>query len=407
VAAVADLARFSANLYRERLRMAGQGYVGRDPMALLHLAPGRRDPRPVYARMRAQGPMVRTPMGNWASTSHAVCHAVLRDRRFGVREVGDTRPAELSLLDLDPPDHTRLRRLVQPAFGPRRVAAYDERVRAVVDRLIDRVPRGEPFDLARALAMPLPIAVISDLMGVPDADADRFARIGRVVASALDGVRSPAHAVRLARANQELERLFEELFALRRHDSGDDLVSLLVTQDDVRPDELVPLCVLLLVAGFETTVHGVGSAVDLLLDHPDSWSALRDDAAALAGPVVEEMLRYAPPVHRTLRVAHEPVEVGGVDVRRGQWVVTLIGAANRDPEAYADPDVFDIFREGPEHLAFSGGSHYCVGAPLARLELRAVVQALAERLPGLRRAGRTRYRRGTTIRGPERLPVRA
>lgn len=406
MAGAADAITFGYRLYRERLRLASLGYVHRDPVARLGLAPGRRDPYPIYAELRAGGPMRLTPVGNWATTSHAVCHAVLRDRRFGVQVPGaPADPHDLSMLDRDPPDHTRLRRLAQPAFSPKRMAAYAPRIEATLGRLLDGA--GERFDVVPALAQPLPIAVITDLLGIPDADARRFARIGTTVASALDGIRSPAQAARVLRAHGELERLFEELFALRRREPADDVISTLVAADDrITPAELVPLCTLLLVAGFETTVNALGSAVDQLLDHPDQWADLVADPAGLAGAVVEETLRYAAPVQRTARMAHEEVEVGGVTVRRHQWVLTLIGAANRDPEVYADADAFDVHRtDAGEHLAFSGGIHYCVGAPLARLELATAVRTLAERAPRLRRAGAAAYRRGTTIRGPARLPV--
>jgi cytochrome P450 len=170
---------------------------------------------------------------------------------------------------------------------------------------------------------------------------------------------------------------------------------------------MLPMCVLLLVAGFETTVNLIGNAVNALLDHPDQWRALCADPAGLAPKAVEETLRYDPPVQRTGRFALEDVELAGTPVRRDQYVVTLLGAANRDPEVYAEPDRFDITRDQTaDHLAFSSGIHYCLGQPLARLEATVALRALAEQMPGLRRAGATRRRNATIIRGPILLPVR-
>lgn len=406
---------FATGLYRQRLAVAVAGYARRDPMALLQLRPGRDDPYAIYARMRRGGPLVPTRLGNWASTSHRVCNTVLRDRRFGVRPLdgpatGPTDAFDLSFLELNPPDHTRLRRLAQPSFSPRQMAAYRPRVEATVGRLLDRAGAAGEFDLMPALAAPLPIAVITDLLGIPPADADEFARHGTVIASALDGIRSVSHATALRAADAGLTALFENLFELRRREPADDIVSrvLAAEGDQVRPGELLPMCVLLLVAGFETTVNLIGNAVNVLLDHPDQWAAVCADPAGLAPRAVEETLRFDPPVQRTARVALQPLELDGQQVRRGQWVVTLLGGANRDPAAFPDPDRFDLQRPpGADHLAFSSGIHYCVGQPLATLEATVALQSLAERMPGLRRAGAARRRNSTTIRGPIRLPVRA
>jgi P450-derived glycosyltransferase activator len=400
----------ATNLYGQRLAIAYAGYVRRDPVGLLQLRPGRDNPYAIYERLRAMGAVTRTRMGNWATTSHPLCDQVLRDRRFAVRPEGDAPgpdELDLSLLEMNPPEHTRLRRLTQPAFSPGRMAGYRPRIEATVGRLLDAAP--EQFDLVPALAAPLPIAVITDLLGVPDADAAAFARYGTLIGGALDGIRSLSHAAALQAANTELAALFENLFALRRKEPADDLVSRVVAAegDQVRPAELLPLCVLLLIAGFETTVNLIGNAVNALLDHPEQWKALCADPAAMAPRAVEETLRFDPPVQRTARVALEPVELDGRTVHKGQWVVTFIGAAGRDPQVYPDPHRYDIQREPTaEHLAFSSGIHYCLGQPLARLEATVALQLLAERMPGLRRAGATRRRTSTTIRGPIRLPVR-
>jgi cytochrome P450 len=401
---------FAAQLYRQRADTVYAGYIQRDPMALLRLRPGRENPYAIYDRMRAGGPLVRTRLGNWATTSHPICNQVLRERRLGVRPL-DARAAaddefEMSFLSMNPPDHTRLRRLAQPAFSPKAVATYRDRIEGTVHDLLDRA--GNEFDLVAALAAPLPIAVITDLLGIPDADAEAFSRYGRVIGSALDGIRSLRHAADLQANDAKLRQLFTDLFELRRREPGDDIVSQLVAAegDQIKPAEMMPMCVLLLVAGFETTVNLIGNGVLALLDNPDQWRKLVDDPATMAPRAVEEALRYDPPVQRTFRIAHETIELAGQEVHKGQLVSPLIGAANRDPEAYERADVFDIERTpGVDHLAFSSGIHYCLGQPLATLEATVAFQVLAERLPRLHRVGPVRRRNATIIRGPVSLPV--
>jgi P450-derived glycosyltransferase activator len=408
--------RFAATLYARQLDTAYHGYVRRDPMSLLRLGPGRDDPYLIYERIRAGGDLVPTRLGNYATASHAVCNAVLRDRRFGVRAAELTGRAvpdqqvDMSFLDKDPPDHTRLRRLAQPAFSPRQMAGYRERIEQRVGELLDAAAARGGFDVVSDFAAPLPIAVITDLLGVPDADAARFARQGAVISSALDGIRSLRHGIRVKGASDELDDIFAKLFVLRRSEPADDLVSRILAAEgeQIRSHELLPMCRLLLVAGFETTVNLIGNAVNALLDHPEQWEALCADPAGLAEAAVEETLRWDPPVQRTARCATEELELAGRTVRRGQFVMTMLAAANRDPAVYSHPERFDIHRT-PEadHLAFSSGIHYCVGAPLARLEAVIAVRQLAERMPGLRRAGAVRRRNSGVIRGPFHFPVQA
>ncbi|HEY7173274.1 MAG TPA: cytochrome P450 [Micromonosporaceae bacterium] len=405
---------FASRLYRQRAATAFAGHVLRDEMSLLQLRPGRDDPYAIYERLRAVGTLTPTRLGNWATTSHRVCKSVLRDRRFGVRPADAGPPSEdemdLSFLSMNPPDHSRLRRLAMPAFSPKAVATYRARIVRTVDELLDRAAAAGEFDLVSSLAAPLPIAVITDLLGIPDPDAEEFARHGMLIGGALDGIRSLRHAGQLMASDARLGALFERLYELRRTEPGDDIVSDVVTAegDQIRPEEMLPMCILLLVAGFETTVNLIGNGVLALLDHREQWEALCADPEGMAPKAVEEVLRYDPPVQRTGRVALEPLELDGKPVHKDQFVVTLIGGANRDPEVYDRPAVFDINRSGTvDHLAFSSGIHYCVGAPLATLEATIALQMLAERLPGLRRSGPVRRRNATTIRGPIQLPLKA
>jgi P450-derived glycosyltransferase activator len=414
--------KFATDLYAQRLSIAYHGYVRRDPMSLMHLAPGRADPYTIYEGLRARGDLVPTRLGNFVSPAHAVCDAVLRDRRFGVRASATTgslptdNQVDMSFLDSDPPDHTRLRRLAQPSFGPKQIAGFRPQVEQTVDKLLAKALEAGTFDLVSAFAASLPIAVISDLLGVPDADADRFAEHGAVIGSALDGVRSLRHAGRLLTASRELDDVFVQLLTMRRTllelpgaKPRDDVIGRILTAegDRIQTSEILPMLRLLLVAGFETTVNLIGNAVNALLDHPSQWRALCDDPAGLAEAAIEETLRWDPPVQRTARCALEDVEAGGRTVRKGQFVVTLIGGANRDPAVWTDAARFDIHRRSEaDHLAFSSGIHYCVGAPLARLEATIALRRLAERMPGLRRAGTLRRRSSGLIRGPIHFPVR-
>jgi cytochrome P450 len=392
-----------------RSSIAWHGHLGRDPFARLQLAEGRRDPYPLYDEVRARGEVVRSPLIGFQTASHRVCREVLRDRRFGVQAEGalNRGDGQMSLLELDPPDHTRLRRLAAPAFTPHALAGSRNRIEAVVDGLLDALPAEGPFDLVAGLASPLPIAVITDLLGVPDANSAAFARYGATMGSALAGPQSLAHVVRLIEANRQLNRVMAQVFEHRRREPGEDLVSRLLASegDQLAPEELAPLCTLLLLAGFETTVNLIGNTVLALLDRPDQWQAVAEDPA-LAAAAVEETLRWDAPVQRTFRSPKTDVELAGVPVRRGSMVILLLAGANRDPEAFDDPDRFDLHRTGgAEHLAFSAGIHYCLGAPLARLEATVAVERLVQRFPRLQRAGRLRRRNGTVIRGPAELVV--
>jgi cytochrome P450 len=407
VNAVVSLARQFVVL---RSMTVWHAHVTRDPLARLNLAEGVRDPYHLYEEVRRRGALVRSPLLGYQTASHHVCRQVLRDRRFGARVEGgglSRGDGQLSLLELDPPDHTRLRRLVAPAFTPHAMARYRPWIEKLVDGLLDAVSPDGPWDLVAGLASPLPIAVITNLLGVPDSNSAAFARYGATIGSGLSGPRSLAHVARLIEADRRLRLVLADTFDHRRKEPGDDVVSRLLATDpdQLAPDELVPLCMLLLLAGFETTVNLIGNAVLALLARPDQWHAVAQDPS-LAGAAIEETLRWDPPVQRTVRAPMTAMELAGVDLPQGSIVVLYLAGANRDPFVYDDPDRFDLSRsDGAEHLAFSAGIHYCLGAPLARLEATVALERLVQRFPQLQRAGRLRWRSGTVIRGPAELVV--
>ncbi|GAB2756361.1 cytochrome P450 [Salinifilum aidingensis] len=389
-----------------------------EPVARLLHRPWRDDPYPVYRTLRRRGPLVRSRLGMWVASTHGMCDAVLRDGRFGVRTAegaasqpfADELGQDLSLLELDPPDHTRLRRLAAPAFRPRRLETYRERITRVAEDLVDAARRRGEFDLIRDFAAPLPIAVIQELLGVPPLDAERLARHGRVLGGALDGVRSVRQLRRLRESTAALAQLFDGVIAQRRAEPTEDVLGDLVRATDeqrLTGAELVGLCNLLLVAGFETTVNLIGNGTAALLDHPEQWERLCAEPQR-ASAAVEETLRWDAPVQATVRVAHEPVELGGCALPVNGMVLVLLGSAGRDPRQHAEAERFDITRrDRGEHLAFAGGRHYCLGAPLARLEGEVALRTLAMRLPDLRRAGPVRHRASSIIHGLSALPVRA
>jgi len=405
-------AKFIGGMYRERARVLYWAHVRGDLFSRLILPNGHTDPYEIYEEMRARGPMLPTRLGNYSTTSHRLCNEVLRNRKFGVspidgsEDLANQAGLDLSLLELNPPDHTRIRRLAAPAFTPRRMAGYAGLVDQAIRELLDECEREGEFDLMSSFASPLPIAVVTHLLGLPN-DPERFRRLGSTIARALDGIWSLGQARTLAAADAELRTTFAELLEQRAAEPGDDLVSALVSEEGraITPAELSALVRLLLIAGFETTVNAIGNGMRWLLTDREQWEMLVADPGRAAA-VAEEVLRFDPPVQQTARVAHEPIQVGEVLVAPNQWVITLLAAANRDPEAYPEPRRFNLLRESPvEHLAFSGGIHYCLGSPLARLELTQALRALAERFPTIRQTAPITMRPGTTLRGPLRFPV--
>jgi cytochrome P450 len=313
-------AKVIGGIYRDRALTAYAARVQKDLAARLGLAEYQADPYPIYDQIRDQGPLAPTRLGNLISATHAVCSEIVRSRSFVVfrpeQAADDPLPREmldLSLLEMDPPEHTRLRRLVAPAFTPRRMAKYETLVAQRIGELLDAVDPHAGFDLVSEFAAPLPIAVISALLGVPDVDEKAFAAYGATLATALDGISSVGHLRRLLQAQSQLRQIFADLFERRASDPRDDIVSALLAEqnEEVTPALLGPLCRLLLVAGFETTVNAIGNGVRALLANPDQWQMLVEDPDR-APAVVEEVLRYDPPVQVTARAARDATEVAGV-----------------------------------------------------------------------------------------------
>ncbi|WP_104524044.1 cytochrome P450 [Blastococcus atacamensis] len=387
----------------------------------------REQPYGVYEEVRARGPLSASSLG-WVTTSHAVAQEVLRSDRFGVGwdrssapkvirwalEFGDD-PASAgvaeppSMLVVDPPDHTRFRRLVSRAFTPRATTAFEPAIRRTADSLLDALERRTgSVDLIEAYAAQLPVLVIAELLGVPTQRREDFLRWGAAAAATLDPGLPLRRYLAAERALRAMHGFLDEHFAQLRRDPGEDLVSSLVTlppEEALTDRELHAVVLLLLGAGFETTVNLLGNAVVLLDRHRDQWAGLRADPAGWDG-AVEEVLRLDSPVQLTGRTARSDIGIGGRTVRAGSRVTVLLGAANRDPEVFPDPARFDVTRANArEHLAFSGGIHYCVGAGLARLEGVVGLRALSERFPDLRVAGPPERRDLQTLRGFERLPV--
>ncbi|WP_175409700.1 cytochrome P450 [Streptomyces sp. TRM64462] len=378
------------------------------------------DPYPVYAKLRAAGPVheVLAPDGQqvWLVVGHAEARAVLADPRLSKSPstIGLTMLDEEvigpNLLVVDPPDHTRLRKLVAREFTARRVEALRPRVQAIVDELLDAMAPAGHADLVDALAFPLPITVICELLGVPTADRDRFRAWS-------DEIVAPTGADAERAAVYGLAAYLDELIEDKRcAGPADDLLSALLRTraedgDRLSAPELRALAYLLLIAGHETTVNLISNGVRALLTHPDQLAALRADFGLLDG-AVEEMLRYDGPVETaTYRFTREPVAVGDTLIPAGRAVLVGLDAGDRDPGRYPDPDRFDIRRDTAGHLAFGHGIHYCLGAPLARLEARIALRALLERFPRLAldhdpSSEPLDWLPGLLMRGVRRLPVR-
>lgn len=389
----------------------------------------RADPYPLYDEVRARGPLVRGRLA-YLTASHPVAAEVLRsdDFRAGAdedvfpqpwrtlarwsrdeRALGPIDPP--SLLVVEPPDHTRYRRLVSRVFSARAVAALRVDVERVADDLLDRLAGRAPgpVDLVDAYATLLPVSVIANILGVPEADRRTVLDFGNRAAPSLDVALSWRQFREVDAGLRGFQAWLRQHVQRLRQEPGDDLLSQLVHAEEdgagLSEPELLATAGLLLAAGFETTVNLLGSAVELLLRHPDARQALQADPALWAG-AVEETLRYESPVQVTARFATRDTRVADRPVPSGALVITMLGGANRDPQVFADPHLFDVRRpNAKEHLSFSAGRHFCLGAALARLEGEVGLRRLFERYPDLATAGQPRRRPTRVLRGWERLPV--
>jgi cytochrome P450 len=423
-----------------------------DPIARLAAPAGRADPYPLYRRTRESGLLVPSMIG-LVTAHHGVAEEVLRDHeRFGsapvprpnrrpksrtARVIAALSPGGIpeqidrrrpnpgvfertpdplgseSMIGMDPPDHTRLRRLVSRAFTARAVGRITDRVEEVAGELLDGAPR-DGFELMSGYAGVLPVVVISEILGIPHHDWERVKTWGDTLASGLD-VMGGAPPQKVAPALHALAGYLTDLFEARRRAPGDQVVDTLLaaaspdgagSPEKLTDRELMTTAVLLLTAGFETTVNLIGNAVLTLLDHPEERRAVTDDPGLTAN-AVEEVLRYEPSVQLTARVVRADTEIAGRRVRTGTMIVCMLAGANRDPAVFDDPERFDVRRANArDHLSFAGGVHYCLGASLARLEGEVGLRLLLQRYPDLALDGKVTPGRGLILRGPKRLPLR-
>jgi cytochrome P450 len=387
------------------------------------------DPYPAYHRLRAFAPVFwAEAFGGWILTRYEEVSAVLRDARFSAQRYGDLaeqadgrgqkdvaemyRMRASAMLRCDGERHTRLRSLVSKAFTPRAVAAMRPKVAELVNQMLDQAQAQGPVDLMRDLAAPLPVAVIAAMLGVPQEDHGRFKQWSDDIAATVNLPESLSGEVvdRAATAYRELTEYFRGLVGRMRTGQGAGLLAAMAAAEEqgdrLTEPELYANVILLLIAGHETTTNLIGNGTFALLRHPAEWQRLVADPALIAG-AVEELLRYDSPVQFSSRKAQEDVALGADTIAAGQTVLVVLGAANRDPAMFPEPDRLDVTRaEAAHHVAFGIGPHYCLGAPLARLEGQVVFETLVERYPGLRLEGEPPvYRENFNLRGLKRLPV--
>ena len=393
--------------------------------ALLKDPEVHEDPYPFYARLRDTGRVLPNDLGGWVAPHHAECALVLRDNRFSANSkhqnnfeqfaqlaeaVGLSDLLELFgrlILFADPPDHTRLRRIASKAFTVRAVEEMRPRIANIVDGMLDKVADGDSMELVETLAFPLPVTVISDMLGVPAADHDLLRGWTSEAVKALDPIDDPMVLFPAGEALRAMQAYFDELVTERRRHLGPDLLSAFIQAEDdgdrLSHQELLETTILLFGAGHETTVNLITGGAYNLLRHPDQLQRLRDDPSLMAS-ATEELLRFGPPVQLTGRIATEDIELSDQLIKKGTEVILMLASANRDPAVFDDPDALDVGRRHNHHLSFSGGIHFCLGAPLARIEAQEALGRLLTRFPDLALPEpEVDWKPTTTIRGPKEL----
>jgi cytochrome P450 len=391
-------------------------------------APGfTDDPYPQYAVMRAQAPVYAHPFGFWllsgydevswllraglsVENDNLAADSLLRQMREQMYGPNESPRAAISMLDRDPPDHTRLRRLVSKAFTPRAIQALQPRITELVDAMLDAMAEQRQVDLVDALAFPLPFSVIAEMLGAPPADHERIRQLTGTVVRSLEPVADPDLAAAIIAADDELRQVAAEMIAWKRANPADDLLTALIHAEDdgdvLDDDELAAQTLLLYIAGHETTVNLIAGGTLALLRHPDQLALLHSDPA-LVGNAVEELLRYDSPVQASRRITVEPLSVGRVTIPAGAFVMVSLGSANRDERLWGpDAAELDLRRENArQHVSFGAGPHHCLGASLARLEARIAFERLTARFPGLALDGDVVWNGRINLRGPAHLPV--
>ncbi len=378
----------------------------------------RQNPYPYYAHLRDHNPVYWVEsLQSWAVSRYAdVAYIAKNTQAFSSAPIipailGELNPVpEVSwLISTDPPAHLPLRKLVNKAFTPRMVAALEPRIKQITARLLDQVEEGGNFDLVRDFSTPLPVMVIAEMLGVESERYRDFKRWSDDMLRLTGGHVLPAELERLRASMDDLRHYFEQAIEERRRKPKEDLITALVRAEEeqqaLSAREVLAMCLLLLLGGNETTTNLIGNTVITLLSHPAELARLRADLA-LVPPMIEEMLRFESPVQGILRQATADAEIAGSTISAGSRVLILYGSANRDERQFPNPDKFDMTRDPPDHLGFGFGIHYCLGAPLARLEARVAMDALLRRFPHIQaREHRLEWIDSFVVRGPKALPL--
>jgi cytochrome P450 len=391
-------------------------------------APGfTDDPYPQYARLRAEAPIYQHPLGFWFLTRYAdvswllraglsvdignlAPDGVLSQLRQATYGKGFTPVSSPSMLDRDPPDHTRLRKLVSKAFTPRAVAALEPRISNLVEEMLDDMARRQHVDLVESLAFPLPFAVIAEMLGTPPADHKRIRELSGILVRSLEPVTDPELGKAIMAADAELTAIAAEMIAWKRENPADDLLTALIHAEDegdvLSDDELISQTLLLYIAGHETTVNLIAGGTLALLRAPDQLDILRDDASKVPA-AVDELLRYDSPVQASRRITTEPITIDGIAIAAGEFVMASLAAANRD-EGFWGPDAgqLNVRRDNArQHVSFGAGPHHCLGAALAKLEAGVAIGRMLGRFGRIELDGDVVWNGRINLRGPATLPV--